>query len=228
MGGAAREARAAVAQMHRWHRRLRKGLETASWRGFGRVGAVCRPFSPRTLQGMKKALLAAVLVAISMPGVALAKKGHDRPVWCQGQPLPPTFEGMAFTGDGDTIYGVNFKPGIRLWGMNAPELRDLAKAETVPGMRARSLVDDLLAEAKHQVRCEPIEWDGYCRVVATCTTAKGVDLTLATLKAGLAYGFYLSKHPDLMERALAYSDAEAAARKAKLGLWPQWQGEKVP
>ena len=56
--------------------------------------------------------------------------------------------------------------------------RKPAKAETVPGMRARSLVDDLLAEARHKVRCEPIEWDGYCRVVATCTTA--VDLTSAS------------------------------------------------
>jgi endonuclease YncB( thermonuclease family) len=177
---------------------------------------------------MKKALLAAVMVAISLPAAVLAKQGRDQPAWCHDKPLPDAFEGMAFTGDGDTIYGVNFKPGIRLWGMNAPELRDAAKAETVPGMRARSLVDDLLAEAKHQVRCEPIEWDGYCRVVATCTTAKGVDLTMATLQAGLAYGFYLSKHPALMERALAYSDAEVASRKARIGLWPQWQGEKVP
>jgi endonuclease YncB( thermonuclease family) len=78
------------------------------------------------------------------------------------------------------------------------------------------------------VRAEPIEWDGYCRVVATVTTAKGVDLTMAVLQAGLAYGFYLAKHPALVERALAYSNAEATARKEKKGLWPEWLGQAKP
>ena len=109
-------------------------------------------------------------------------------------PLPPVFEGVAFVGDGDTIYGTGFKAGIRVWGMNAPELRTRDKAETVPGMRARALVADLLADAGHKVRVDPIEWDGYCRVVATVRTARGVDLTLAAIEAGMAYGFYLARH----------------------------------
>lgn len=140
--------------------------------------------------------------------------------------LPGAFAGATFAGDGDTIYTIGVKPGIRLWGMNAPELRDGSKAETVPGMRARALVADLLAASKQQARCEPIEWDSYCRIVATCTTAAGADLTLATLTAGLAYGFYLSKHPDRLDQAITYADAETEARKAHRGLWPQWLGEK--
>jgi endonuclease YncB( thermonuclease family) len=139
-------------------------------------------------------------------------------------PLPASFEGTAFTGDGDTIYGVGFKPGIRLWGSNAPELRDSDKAETIPGMRARALTADLLAAAGHRVSCQSIEWDGYCRVVATCT-AGGKDLTLELLKAGMSYGFYLAKHPDRVGQALTYSNAEVAARKARVGLWPYWLGE---
>ena len=58
---------------------------------------------------------------------------------------------------GDTIDGVGYRPGIRLWSLNAPELRDQAKAETVPGLRACAWVADRLADADHKVRCDPIE-----------------------------------------------------------------------
>jgi endonuclease YncB( thermonuclease family) len=177
--------------------------------------ALGAPFCAGTLQPVKKALLAAVLVAISTPA------------WSKDcGPLPTTFEGTAFTGDGDTIYGVGFKPGIRVWGMNAPELRDAQKEETVAGMQARARTADLLAEAGHKARCEPIEWDGYCRVVAVCTTATGVDITLDLLQHGLAYGFYLGRHPDKVDLALKYSMAEYEARKAKAGLWPYWMGQR--
>ncbi len=165
---------------------------------------------------MKTINAAAALAAFLLPVAVHAKD-------CG--PLPPVFEGVAFVGDGDTIYGVGFKAGIRIWGMNAPELRTRDKAETVPGMRARALVADLLADAGHQVRVDPIEWVVYCRVVATVRTARGVDLTLAAIEAGMAYGFYLARHPARVETALAYSDAEAVARKEHRGLWPIWLGE---
>jgi endonuclease YncB( thermonuclease family) len=167
---------------------------------------------------MKNLLFATLL--ITLPATAWSQ---SRPKDCGA--LPPAFDGVAFTGDGDTIYGVGFKPGIRLWGSNAPELRDLAKAETIVGMKARALTADVLAQAGHKAHCEPIEWDAYCRVVATCT-AGGKDLTLELLKAGLSYGYYLARHPDHVDQALAYSNAEAEARKARVGLWPYWLGEK--
>ena len=165
------------------------------------------------------ALAAALTALLALPAAAQSSKKD-----CGA--LPEAFEGVAFVGDGDTIYGVGFRPGIRLWGMNAPELRDSAKAETIPGMRTRALISDLLAASDNKARCTPIEWDGYCRVVATCTTAKGADLTLATLQAGLAYGYYLAKHPQLVTTALAYSNAEVEARKERRGLWANWMGEK--
>jgi endonuclease YncB( thermonuclease family) len=108
-----------------------------------------------------------------------------------------------------------------------PELRDHDKAETIRGMRARALTADLLAAAGHKVSCQSIEWDSYCRVVATCT-AGGKDLTLELLKAGMSYGFYLAKHPDHIAQALSYSNAEAEARKERRGLWLYWLGERPP
>lgn len=177
------------------------------------------PLSSPTVRPMKMLLLAAGLALL--PATAWSQHAKR-----DCGPLPAPFDGIAFTGDGDTIYGVNYRPAIRLWGMNAPELRDGQKAETQPGMTARALVASLLTEGGHRATCKPIEWDGYCRIVATCTTA-GRDITLEVLKAGLAYGFYLAKHPDLLDQAKAYDEAEYAARRARLGLWPYWLGEKA-
>ena len=171
---------------------------------------------------MKTALLAAVLAAVALP--AAAKSPPKSAKECGA--LPAAFEGVGFVGDGDTINVVGVRPGIRLWGLNAAELRDRQRAETSPGMMARALVADLLAEADNKVRCEPIEWDSYCRIVSTCLTGAGVDLTMASLKAGLAYSFYLAKHPQLVETALSYAKAETDARRERRGLWPVWMGEK--
>lgn len=171
---------------------------------------------------MKTALLAASLAAFALPVAAKSPPKVARDCGA----LPPAFEGVGFVGDGDTINVVGMRPGIRLWGLNAAELRDRQRAETTPGMKARALVADLLTDADNKVRCEPIEWDSYCRVVSTCLTGAGVDLTMAALKAGLAYGFYLAKHPQLVETALSYAKAETEARRERRGLWPVWMGEK--
>ncbi len=141
-------------------------------------------------------------------------------------PLPGTFTGVAFSGDGDTIYGVDYKPPIRLWGLQAPELRDAAKGESVAGMRTRAALEDLLAASGWKISCTPRKWDRYCRVVASCT-AGNTDVSLALIREGLAYGFYLSDvAPADVATSIAYAQAEADARKAKRGLWPQWLGEK--
>ncbi len=77
-----------------------------------------------------------------------------------------------------------------------------------------------------KARCEPIEWGSYCRIVATCLTGGGVDLTMASIRAGLSYGFYLAKHPQLVDMALAYAKGETEARCERRGLWPVWMGDK--
>lgn len=166
-------------------------------------------------------LALAVVAAIAAPAFA---QPSTAPRDCGA--LPSTFAGVAFAGDGDTIYGVDYKPPIRLWGLQAPELRDATKGESTAGMRTRAALEDLLAASGWKVACTPRKWDRYCRVVASCT-AGNVDVSLALIREGLAYGFYLSDiAPADVATSIAYAQAEADARKAKRGLWPQWLGEK--
>jgi len=172
---------------------------------------------------MKQIARAAVaaLFAAALPVAAIAQ---DAPQKCGN--LPDAFEGLAFSGDGDTIYGIGYTPPIRLWGIQAPELRDKQTGqETAAGMRTRAALEDLFAASGHRVTCEPRKWDRYCRVVASCKTGN-VDVSLALIKAGLAYGFWLSDTaPDKGAVSVAYAAAEAEARQARRGLWPQWLGE---
>jgi endonuclease YncB( thermonuclease family) len=169
---------------------------------------------------MNQLAVAAVVTAL----VALPA-GADTPKKDCGQ-LPGTFEGLVFSGDGDTIYGVGYAPSIRLWGIQAPELRDKQTGqESTAGMRTRAALEDLLAASGHRAKCEPRKWDRYCRVVASCS-AGTTDVSLELLKGGMAYGFWLSDTaPDKVALSVSYATAEAEARKARRGLWKDWLGE---
>ncbi len=146
---------------------------------------------------------------------------------CRDKPLPPAVEGQASAVDGDTLV-VAGSPRLRLWGIQAPELRDKASGrETRPGMAARAALADLLLAGP--VECRPSKWDRYCRLVATCTAA-GRDLSASLLERGMAYGFMLDDPlpgaPDRgAQRAVAYSRHEATARTARAGLWREWLGD---
>jgi endonuclease YncB( thermonuclease family) len=139
----------------------------------------------------------------------------------QGE-LPKTWEGQAFAIDGDTIAGVGLKPHIRLWGIQAPELRDAAKVEWAPGMRARAALEDMLALADHRVSCKVAKFDRYCRLVAQCTITAEIptgtapaphDPALRLVEDGLAYGFYLEDAlPRDREASARYAHFEAIAR----------------
>jgi endonuclease YncB( thermonuclease family) len=174
---------------------------------------------------MKKLLLSVVLLLL--PAAA-----WSRPPQRDCGALPSAYDGVAFATDGDTLHGIGFRPGIRLAGIDAPELRDANKGEKPDGMRTRVFVEDLLAKTGHKVHCEPIVWDRYCRIVATCT-AGGQDIALQLLKAGLAYGFGLNSstpetHDQVIARRLGYAKAEQEARHAHAGLWPVWLGQNSP
>lgn len=176
-------------------------------------------------------LLAALL---AFTGSALAQN-NTKPADC-GQ-LMETWSGVAYAIDGDTLAGVDLKPHIRIWGIQAPELRDAAKEETVPGMRARATLADLLAKADGKVWCRAIKFDRYCRMVAICNVptdpAPGssapvpLDLGHYMIMTGYAYGFYLEDTPPWDATAgQRYTKSEAAARERKGGLWKHWLGEK--
>lgn len=143
--------------------------------------------------------------------------------------LPQTWSGQAFALDGDTLGGSGLKTSLRLWGVQAPALRDAARVETVPGMRARATLEDLLARADHKVKCRIARYDSECRVVAQCALdeAQPIDLGGALLASGVVYGHELDEPLSWEPRAAQrYADAEFEARKARKGTWSHWLGEK--
>ena len=148
-----------------------------------------------------------------------------------------SWNGVAYAIDGDTLAGVGLKPNIRIWGIQAPELRDKDKDETVPGMRARATLSDLLTKVDGKVWCRATKYDHYCRLVAQCnvptdpppgsTSPTPLDLGLYMVLTGYAYGFYLEDTlPWDAGAGMRYTKAEAAARERKGGLWKDWLGEK--
>jgi len=142
--------------------------------------------------------------------------------------LPPRVDATAFAIDGDTLAGVGLKPRLRLWGIQAPELRDKQTGqETVPGMRARAALDDLLAPG-NRVTCRVAKFDRYCRYVAQCVAADGAtDLGAGMLTAGQAYGYWLEDTlPWAPAAGQAYIALERAARAERRGLWADVLGKR--
>src|SRR5215467_3322654 len=154
----------------------------------------------------------------------------DRPDCTAMGALHEAWSGAAYAIDGDTLVGVGLKPPIRLWGIQAPELRDGAKNDTVQGMRARAALEDLLGKSDHKLKCRVARFDRECRVIAQCSLDAGadsIDVGGAMIASGMAYGYLLAEtlpwEPKASQR---YADADFEARKARRGLWPMWLGEK--
>lgn len=146
----------------------------------------------------------------------------------QGE-LPKAWQGQAFAIDGNTLAGIGLKPQLRIWGIQTAELRDKQTGqETVPGMRARAALEDLLAKSDHKLKCRPAKFDRACHIVVQCSLddAQAGDLGGALIAAGMAYGFELDALPWEQRAGQRYADAEFEARKARRGLWPIWLGEK--
>jgi endonuclease YncB( thermonuclease family) len=185
---------------------------------------------------MKTLILAAALAALAFP--ALAEKPGKPARDCETKPLPPAASGEAYSIDGDTIAVVGLKPHIRLWGVQAAELRNKAASgatgiETVAGMVGRAELEDILTTANRKVHYEPTKWDRYCRIVAHVTAmapkpgGDEIDVGKALLERGAAYGGWLDDAIEgKPELGKAYADAEARARQARAGLWPRWLGER--
>ena len=141
--------------------------------------------------------------------------------------LPKAWDGQAFAIDGQTLGGTGLKAHLRIWGIQAPELRDTTRVESVPGMRARAFLADLLAKADHKVKCRPARFDRECRIVAQCSVGDQGDLGGSMIAGGMAYGFELDEALPWESRAgQRYADAEFEARKARRGLWPAWLGDQ--
>lgn len=175
--------------------------------------------------------LAALLAIASNVGAQQRRPVPDTDKAPDCGALPKEWSGEAYVIDGMTLGGSGLKPSLRLWGIQAAELRDRQSgAETVAGMRVRAALADLLEQAGHKVKCRMVRWDRECRAVAQClaeTSPAPLDLGGYLLASGLAYAVHLDEALPWEARAgQRYAGAEAEARKAKRGLWPVWLGEK--
>jgi endonuclease YncB( thermonuclease family) len=186
---------------------------------------------------MKRLALAALSIALAAAAAQAqtakppAKPAATPPSGCSAShgALPQTWSGQAFALDGETLGGNGLKTPLRLWGVQAPALRDAQRVETVPGMRARAALEDLLSRADHKVKCRIARYDSECRLVAQCALdeAQPIDLGGAMLASGVVYGHELDEPLSWEPRAAQrYADAEYEARKARKGSWPHWLGEK--
>lgn len=161
------------------------------------------------------ALLAALTLMIAMPALA------QPPMACRDKPVPHLVEGQAVAVDGDTL-AIAGMPHIRLWGIEAPDLRDtMTSQEAKAGLQARAVLARLL-EGVTSVRCVPTRWDGDCRLVAVCD-AEGDDLAQDMLLRGMAYTAWLDDSPGKTGAdPLAYAVKEVIARQERRGLWRSW------
>jgi endonuclease YncB( thermonuclease family) len=117
--------------------------------------------------------------------------------------------------DGDTI--VINKVHYRLWGIDAPETRELCPDGWPAGPAATTYIRGLLKG--HAVTCDARGHDKYGRTIGLCH-ADGVDIQAAMVKAGMAWAFVRYSHD--------YVDEESAANAAHLGIFshhcePAWQ-----
>jgi endonuclease YncB( thermonuclease family) len=170
--------------------------------------------------------LALVLAAVSATS-AVAQTSMSGPS-CGD--LPKVWDGTAYAVSGDTLAGVGLKSRIGLWGVHAAEM------PSVPGMRARAALEDMLDSGEHKVSCRMTGWDRACRAVAQCTitaawptgtVAQPHDLATRLAEDGWAYGSGLDAPPAWDTDASAkIAHFEAIARQARKGLWPQWLGEE--
>lgn len=119
--------------------------------------------------------------------------------------------GIAMVTDGDTIRIGDIR--IRLWGIDAPERRQMCQGCNGDvyecGRDSAAVLNELIRE--QPVKCEVKGRDRYGRVVAVCRTEAG-ELNAAMVRRGWAVEYkQFSKG--------RYSQDQAAAQREGLGIW---------
>jgi endonuclease YncB( thermonuclease family) len=124
---------------------------------------------------------------------------------------PPLVAGSARVVDGDTFSVVPER--VRLWGVDAPEGRQVCQNAQGQGYACGDVARDQLVGliGGRAVRCEVRDRDPYGRAVARCL-AGSTDLGEAMVGAGWAVDYVQFSRG-------AYASAEAEARRARRGLW---------
>ena len=119
--------------------------------------------------------------------------------------------------DGDTIKIEDVK--IRLWGIDAPELKQYCTKDDKPyacGKAAKLALESFVNArnemgAKGEVQCNVLDIDRYKRKVARCTL-DGADLGSMMVRFG--YALEYERYSEGF-----YTDAQKEAIAAKRGLW---------
>lgn len=119
--------------------------------------------------------------------------------------------------DGDTFHCWTAKPGqrrivVRVAGIDAPE------AGQHFWRASRNKLRQLTTQGS-TLSCD--KSDQFQRQVCSVTSPDGRDVGEELLKAGLAWHFKRYEAEQPPEQRIRYSDAEASAKKASLGLWAE-------
>ncbi len=107
--------------------------------------------------------------------------------------------------DGDTLKlaGMTY----RLWGIDAPETKQVCADGWPTGIEATKYIRELISN--REVACEARTIDRYGRTVALCR-ADGADIGAAMVSAGMAWAFVRYSHD--------YVAQEAEAKATGLGV----------
>ena len=112
--------------------------------------------------------------------------------------------------DGDTFEMAG--ETIRLWGIDAPELRDACQGQAT-GRIARDALENLVARQALTCQRPPIGSDrSHNRIVRQCVTADGIDIARAMVVDGWA-----ADCPRYSDGA--YTAEMEAARIRRWGVW---------
>lgn len=122
------------------------------------------------------------------------------------------FAGPTRTIDGDTFEGIGDDGNVyryRIWGIDAPESRDVCPDGYPAGRMATETLDALLSNAV--VSCNPMDTDRYGRVVAVCR-ADGQDIARLMVMHGYAWDWprYSNGY---------YAHVQSIAEQSGRGLW---------
>jgi endonuclease YncB( thermonuclease family) len=125
-----------------------------------------------------------------------------------GPRIPIT--GRAWVIDGDTIELAGRR--VRLEGIDAPEsAQTCSDAKGHPWPCGTAATRELAGRLRgHEVKCDPVGYDRYRRVLAVCSLAGGDEINAWMVRQGwaAAYGY-----------AGTYQSAQDEAKAARRGIW---------